>query len=129
MCPRYYGKCLNYSIAEAEAYAIELTAKAEAEESMSKKADAWSEYGHAAMVDMTIKLIPEIMGEINRPLAWGELSSIKIVNTCEGEVGNSTVTEDSIKIASQLPTLVKALTGVDMHKSMKAIQEQKPVDV
>ena len=103
-----------------------MTAKAEAEESMSKKADAWSEYGHAAMVDMTIKLIPEIMGEISRPLTWGELSSIKIVNTCEGEVGTSKITEDTINIASQLPVLVKSLTGVDMQKCMKAIQEQPP---
>ena len=129
MAINVFKKSLNFFLAEAEAYAIELTAKAEAEESMSKKADAWSEYGHAAMVDMTIKLIPEIMGEINRPLAWGELSSIKIVNTCEGEVGNSKVTEDSIKIASQLPTLVKALTGVDMQKCMKNILDNPPVDV
>ena len=96
---------------------------------MSKKADAWSEYGHAAMVDMTLKLIPDIMGEINRPLTWGELSSIKIVNTCEGEVGTSKVTEDSINIASQLPTLVKALTGVDMQKCMQSIQDNPPVNV
>ena len=90
---------------------------------MAKKADAWNDYGKAAMVATTLKVIPEVMSEINRPLTWGQLSSIKVVNNCEGEVGASKVTEDSINIASQLPKLVKALTGVDMQQTMLAIQE------
>ena len=112
----------NLTLGEAEAYALELTAKAEAEESMAKKADAWNDYGKAAMVAMTLKIIPEVMGEISRPLSWGQLSSIKVVNNCEGEVGASKVTEDTINIASQLPTLVKSLTGVDMEKTMLSIK-------
>ena len=40
---------------EAEAYAIEVKAKAEAEQ-MAKKADAWKEYQEAALVDMMLKV-------------------------------------------------------------------------
>ena len=113
----------NLISGEAEAYALELTARAEAEESMAKKADAWNDYGRAAMVAMTLKTIPEVMGEISRPLSWGQLSSIKVVNNCEGDVGTSKITEDTINIAAQLPSLVKSLTGVDMEKTMLSIKE------
>jgi hypothetical protein len=40
---------------EAEAYAIEVKAKAEAEQ-MAKKADAWKEYKEAALVDMMLQV-------------------------------------------------------------------------
>ena len=110
-------------IGEAEAYALELTARAEAEESMAKKADAWNDYGRAAMVAMTLKTVPDIMKEITQPLKWGQLSSIKVVNNCEGDVGASKVTEDVINIASQMPNLVKALTGVDMTETMLSIKD------
>ena len=110
-------------LGEADAYALELTAKAEAEESMAKKADAWNDYGRAAIVAMTLETIPVVMKEITQPLSWGQLSSIKVVNNCEGSAGTSKVTEDVINIASQMPNLVKALTGVDMAETMLAIQE------
>ena len=40
---------------EAEAFAVEAKAKAEAEQ-MAKKADAWGEYGKAAIVDMILQV-------------------------------------------------------------------------
>ena len=101
---------------------MELTSKAEAEESMAKKADAWNAYGRAAIVAMTLETIPVVMKEITQPLSWGQLSSIKVVNNCEGNAGTSKITEDVINIASQMPSLVKALTGVDMAETMLAIK-------
>jgi flotillin len=44
---------------EAEAYAIEVKGKAEAEQ-MVKKADAWKEYQDAAMVDMFLETLPKV---------------------------------------------------------------------
>ena len=49
---------------EAEAYAIEAKAKAEAEQ-MAKKADAWKEYREAAMVDMVLETMPKVSLEIS----------------------------------------------------------------
>ena len=46
---------------DAEAYAIEAKAKAEAEQ-MAKKADAWKDYQDAAMVDMVLETIPKVSG-------------------------------------------------------------------
>ena len=44
---------------EAQAFAIEAKAKAEAEQ-MAKKADAWKEYQEAAMVDMMLETLPKV---------------------------------------------------------------------
>ena len=44
---------------EAEAYAVEQKAKAEAEQ-MAKKADAWKDYQDAAMVDMVLETLPKV---------------------------------------------------------------------
>lgn len=44
---------------EAEAFAIEAKAKAEAEQ-MAKKADAFKEYRDAAMVDMVLDTLPKV---------------------------------------------------------------------
>lgn len=48
---------------EAEAYAIEAKAKAEAEQ-MAKKAEAWKEYKDAAMVDMLLEALPKVSYQI-----------------------------------------------------------------
>lgn len=44
---------------EAEAFAIEAKATAEAEQ-MAKKADAWKEYREAAVVDMVLATMPKV---------------------------------------------------------------------
>ena len=44
---------------EAEAFAIEEKARAEAEQ-MAKKADAWKDYQDAAMVDMVLETMPKV---------------------------------------------------------------------
>lgn len=44
---------------EAEAFAIEAKAAAEAEQ-MAKKADAWKEYREAAVVDMVLATMPKV---------------------------------------------------------------------
>lgn len=45
---------------EAESFAIEAKAKAEAEQ-MAKKADAFKEYKDAAMVDMFLETLPKVI--------------------------------------------------------------------
>ena len=45
---------------DAEAFAIEAKAKAEAEQ-MAKKADAWKDYQDAAMVDMILETLPKVL--------------------------------------------------------------------
>lgn len=44
---------------EAQAFAIEAKAKAEAEQ-MARKAAAWKQYEEAAVVDMVLEMLPKV---------------------------------------------------------------------
>ena len=45
---------------EAEAFAVEAKAKAEAEQ-MTRKAEAWKQYEDAAVVDMVLDVLPKVL--------------------------------------------------------------------
>merc|ERR1719511_610685 len=80
---------------EAEAYAIEVKAKAEAEQ-MAKKADAFKEYKEAAMVDMMLKVLPQVAAEVSAPLS--QTKKITMVSTGDGPVGASKLTGEVLEI-------------------------------
>jgi len=101
---------------EAEAYAIEVKAKAEAEQ-MAKKADAWKEYKEAALVDMMLKVLPQVAAEVSAPLS--QANKITMVSNGDGPIGASRVTGEVLEIMGSLPEVVKKMTGVDITKRMQ----------
>lgn len=102
---------------EAEAYAIEVKAKAEAEQ-MAKKADAWKEYKEAALVDMMLKVLPQVAAEVSAPLS--QANKITMVSTGDGPIGASRVTGEVLEIMSSLPDTIKQMTGVDITARLAA---------
>lgn len=98
---------------EAEAFAIETKAKAEAEQ-MAKKADAWNEYGEAAIVDMTLQVLPKIAAEVSAP--FSRVNKITMVSDGNGEIGASKIASEVLAIMDKIPHLVKNMTGVDIIK-------------
>merc|ERR1711872_902412 len=74
---------------EAEAFAIEAKAKAEAEQ-MNKKAEAFKEYKEAAMIDMMLKVLPQVAAEVAGPIT--KVNKITMVATGDGPVGANRVT-------------------------------------
>merc|ERR1712168_1472425 len=102
---------------EAEAYAIEVKAKAEAEQ-MAKKADAWKEYKEAALVDMMLKVLPQVAAEVSAPMS--QANKITMVSTGDGPIGASRVTGEVLEIMGSLPDTVKKMTGVDITARLAA---------
>lgn len=103
---------------EAEAYAIRAKGLAEAE-AMRKKAEAWEMYGKAAVTELIVEKLPEIVGEASRAIQNTE----KII--VMGEGGPSLLVKSAVDIAAQAPTLIKALTGMeigDLAKKVKDLQ-------
>merc|ERR1712064_113750 len=74
---------------EAEAFAIECRAKAEAEQ-MAAKADAFKEYREAAMVDMMLKVLPQVAAEISGPIS--QANKITMVAPGAGPIGAGKMT-------------------------------------
>jgi len=102
---------------EAEAFAIEAKAKAEAEQ-MAKKADAWNEYGKAAVVDMMLQTLPKIAAEVASPLT--NVNKVTMVADANGEIGASRMTDEILSIMTRVPEVINNMTGVDIKSTMTA---------
>jgi len=105
---------------EAEAFAIECRAKADSEQ-MSAKAAAFKEYREAAMVDMMLKVLPQVAAEISGPIS--QANKITMVSTGEGQIGAGKMTEEVLDIMGSLPDTVKKMTGVDISAKMITVQD------
>ncbi len=102
---------------EAEADAIRAKGLAEAE-AMRTKADAWKEYGQAAVIDTLLESLPEVAAAVAQPL--GQTDRIVMISG-DGSMGASKLTGDVTNVVSQLPDLVESLTGIDILGTLKSL--------
>ena len=104
---------------DAEADAVRAKGLAEAA-AMLQKADAWKEYGQAALVEQLLQSMPEVASAIAQPLAKTERIAIISTGGNDGSgAGASKVTRDVTNIIAQLPEVIEALTGIDVIGSIK----------
>lgn len=103
----------------AEASVIEAQGLATAE-AMRKKAESFKEYNQAAIIELIVRALPEIAGQISAPLAKTE--KMVIINGGSGPGGGaSKLTSDVTTILSQLPPVMEALTGVKLDKLLEQV--------
>src|SRR5712664_353651 len=95
----------------AEAAIIEAQGKATAE-AMLMKADSFKQYNEAAVIEMIIRILPEVAGKISEPLSKTE--KMIIINSGNGANGGgaSKLTGDVTQIVAQLPPIIESLTGI-----------------
>lgn len=116
------------AVGQAEADAIKAKGLAQAEvirkqglseaEAMEKKADAWQQYNQAAIIQQLIDALPEVARAISEPLSKTE--RIVIISSGDGGgAGASRVTADIANIVTQVPTVVEALTGLDLVQTIR----------
>ena len=84
---------------------------------MAKMADAWKEYGNAAMVDMMLEILPRIAAEIAAPLSG--VKKVTMVADGTGQIGAARMTQEVLDIMAQVPAIVERMTGVDISKMAK----------
>ncbi|MYH67148.1 MAG: hypothetical protein F4152_00800 [Dehalococcoidia bacterium] len=111
---------------EAEADAIKAQGLAEAE-AMRMKADAWKEYGQAAMIDTLLESLPDVASSVAQPLAQTD-RIVMISGGDNGSIGASKLTNDVTKVVSQLPDLVESLTGIDILGTLKNLPRVATTD-
>jgi len=103
---------------KAEAEAIRAKGLAEAE-AMEKKAEAYQKYNKVAMTEMVINVLPQLAGEIAKPL--GQIDKITIIGGgSDGGNGVSTVADNVPIVMSKLFESVRETTGVDLKEVMRA---------
>ncbi len=92
---------------DAEAAAILATGQAEAE-AMEKKAQAYEQYGDAAIVDLLAKALPEVVSRAADPI--GSIDKLTIISTD----GASAVTKTVAANVAEGMQMASDLTGVDI---------------
>jgi len=112
----------------AEAAVIEAQGKATAE-AMRMKADSFKQYNEAAVVEMIIRVLPEVAGKISEPLS--KMERMVIINSGNGVGGGaSKLTGDVTQIVDQLPTVIESLTGIKFEKLIEQVPGlRKSVDL
>ena len=108
--------------ATAEAEALRQKALAEAEgirakgiaeaEAMDKKAEAFKQYGEAAVTQMIVERLPQMAEAISAPLS--KTDKIVIVDNGGDGNGAAKISGYVSNILSTLPNTVEALTGIDL---------------
>jgi flotillin len=103
----------------AEAAVIEAQGIAQAE-AMQKKAESFKQYNEAAVIEMIVRVLPEVAGKISEPLSKTE--KIVIINSGNGPGGGaSKLTGDVTQIIAQLPPVLESLTGVKFEKLLEQV--------
>lgn len=112
----------------AEAAIIEAQGRATGE-ALKQKADAFKFFNEAAVIEMLVRILPELAGKISEPLSKTE--KMVIINSGNGALGGgaSKLTGDVTQIISQLPPVLEALTGVRFEKLLEQVPAlRKAVD-
>lgn len=119
--------------AGAEAEAIKIKGQAEAEaikakgiaeaEAKDKLADAMAKYGEAAIAEMLIARLPEIMEQVAKPMS--NIDKITVVDTGSGNGGASSIAKTVTNVAGTGFEVLKDLTGLDVSEILKAYVKPK----
>lgn len=103
----------------AQAAIIEAQGKATAE-ATRLKAEAFQKYNEAAVIELLVKVMPEIAAKISEPLS--KMEKMVIINSGNGPGGGaSKLTGDVTQIMAQLPPVLESLTGVKFEKLLEQV--------
>ena len=103
---------------EAEAYAILKKGEAEAM-AMDKKAEAYKKYNNAAIAQMMIEVLPQIVENVAKPIS--AIKAVKIYSGgSEGQNGIATLSGNVPVAIKQAFDVLQSATGVDMADIMRA---------
>jgi len=99
---------------KAEAAAIQAKGEAEAA-AMDKKAEAYKKYNGAAMAEMAIKVLPDVVANVAKPL--GSIDNVTVFGTNGNEAAG--ISGNVPVVMAQAMQTIKTATGVDLGKIMK----------
>ncbi|MFD4855870.1 flotillin family protein [Streptomyces atratus] len=100
---------------EAEAAAIAAKGAAEAE-AMQKKADAFAQYGDAAVLQMLVEVLPHVVAKASEPLS--AIDKMTVISTDGASQLSRTVTDN----VAQGMELLSSTTGVDLAALLKNLK-------
>ncbi|MFE3119788.1 flotillin family protein [Streptomyces niveus] len=104
---------------EGEAEADAITARGSAEAgAMQKKADAFAQYGDAAVLQMLVEVLPAVVSKASEPLS--AIDKLTVISTDGASQLSRTVTDN----VAQGMELLTSTTGVDIGELLKNLSQK-----
>ena len=103
-----------------EAELVEKVGQAEAE-ALRKKTESWNACSQPALLQMMFDKLPELAREMAAPIS--KVDKIVMISN-DGKMGTSRITGELAAMMSQLPTVVKSLSGFDLESWVKQLAEK-----
>ncbi|WP_430114361.1 SPFH domain-containing protein [Paenibacillus macerans] len=107
--------------AEAEIIRLRGLAEAEAKE---KLAEAFSKFGEAAILDIVVKMLPDLAGQIASPLS--SIDKLTVVDTGKGE-GAARVSNYVTELMATAPDMLKSVSGIELDRLIQGLTKGKTV--
>ncbi|UQZ81509.1 Inner membrane protein YqiK [Paenibacillus konkukensis] len=104
----------------AEAEVIRLRGLAEAE-AKQKLAEAFEKFGEAAVLDIIVKMLPELAGKVAEPIKG--IDKLTVVDTGNGE-GAARVSNYVTSLMATAPEMLKSVSGIDLEKLVKGLTQR-----
>ncbi|TCP53359.1 flotillin [Tumebacillus sp. BK434] len=104
--------------ADAEVIRLRGLAEAEAKE---KLAEAFEKFGQAAILDIIVKMLPELAGKISEPI--GKIDKLTVVDTGKGE-GAARVSNYVTELMATAPQMLKDVSGLDLEAMIKGLTQR-----
>jgi flotillin len=104
----------------AEAEVIRLRGLAEAE-AKQKLAEAFEKFGEAAVLDIIVKMLPELAGRVAEPIK--AIDKLTVVDTGQGE-GAARVSNYVTSLMATAPEMLKNVSGIDVEQLVKRLTDK-----
>jgi flotillin len=101
--------------AEAEVIRLRGLAEAEAKE---KLAEAFEKFGEAAILDIIVKMLPELAGKVAAPIS--NIDKLTVVDTGNGE-GAARLSNYVTSLMSTAPEMLKSVSGLDVNSLIQGL--------
>ncbi|OPA80453.1 flotillin [Paenibacillus selenitireducens] len=104
----------------ADADVIRLRGLAEAE-AKEKLAEAFQKFGEAAVLDIIVKMLPELAGKIAEPIS--SIDKLTVVDTGNGD-GAARVSNYVTQLMATAPEMLKSVSGIDVEQLIKGMTQK-----
>ncbi|MDI4646466.1 flotillin family protein [Cohnella hashimotonis] len=103
--------------ADAEVVRLRGLAEAEAKE---KLAQAFEKFGEAAVLDIIVKMLPELAGKVAEPIS--SIDKLTVVDTGHGE-GAARVSNYVTSLMATAPEMLKSVSGIDIGQLVQRLTQ------
>lgn len=104
--------------ANAEITRLQGLAEAEAKE---KLAEAFDKFGDAAVLDIIVKMLPELAGKVAEPIQ--AIDNLTVVDTGHGD-GAARVSNYVTELMATAPEMLKNVSGIDVSQLIQSFTQQ-----